>query len=85
MRKIQRYQINDTARHREFNLDVEFIAELCAKSDGKCCVCHEKIMFENYPQMDNKQFSVDRLDNTKGHLKDNVRITCLACNTHRRT
>ena len=83
-RKIQRYQNNDAARHRAFDLDTEYIADLCQKSAGECPICHEKIMFENYQQMDNKQFSVDRLDNTKGHLKGNVRITCFACNTHRR-
>ena len=31
-----------------------------------------------------KQWSVDRIDNNKGHNKDNFHLACLECNLQRR-
>lgn len=52
------------------DLDHDFVASLL--SDG-CVYCGDKV----------SQMTVDRVDNSKGHLKDNVRPACLACNLTR--
>jgi hypothetical protein len=33
---------------------------------------------------ENKQWSVDRIDNNKGHIFDNFHLACLECNLKRR-
>ena len=50
-----------------------------------CVYCKEdiKLVYEDY--RDNKQWSLDRIDNSIGHNKDNVVISCLGCNLKRRT
>ena len=34
---------------------------------------------------DPKQWTLERIDNTRGHNSDNVEIACLTCNLRRRT
>ncbi|MEW8689212.1 MAG: hypothetical protein AB2556_25600 [Candidatus Thiodiazotropha sp.] len=33
--------------------------------------------------MDTQQFSADRLDNSVGHIRDSIKLTCLECNRKR--
>ena len=33
-----------------------------------------------YQAGDSRQFTVDRIDNNLGHIKTNIRLTCLECN-----
>ena len=55
---------------------IEIIESL--ESD-KCTVCNFPILFDYMPYC-MRQFSFDRIDGTKIHSKDNLRIICLHCN-----
>ena len=51
----------------------------------KCYYCKTKI-FILYKQIrEKKQWTLDRIDNSIGHHRDNVVISCLECNLKRRT
>jgi hypothetical protein len=51
----------------------------------KCYYCKEKchLLYKNI--FEKKQWTLDRIDNTKGHNTDNVLISCLECNIKRGT
>jgi hypothetical protein len=61
------------------------LIEKLVVSKLKCCYCKEdvELIYENY--RDNKQWTLDRINNDIGHNKDNVVISCLGCNLKRRT
>ncbi len=61
----------------------EKVKELLELCDYTCYYCKEKVLME-YEKRDKKQWTLDRKDNTMGHNKDNVLISCLACNLKRR-
>ncbi len=44
-----------------------------------CPVCDEEILLKSGIRC-RFLWSIDRLDNSKGHTQDNVRITCMSCN-----
>lgn len=58
-------------------VDKPYLLKLLKGSGKKCCICHMQI---NYGQHNKKLASLHRLDNSKGHNKGNVVITCLKCN-----
>ena len=47
------------------------------------CKCNVFIFYKKV--RDNKQWTLDRIDNSIGHCRDNVLISCLECNLKRRT
>ena len=47
------------------------------------CKCKVFIFYKKI--RDTKQWTLDRIDNSIGHCKDNVLISCLECNLKRRT
>lgn len=65
-----------------FNLKVNYILQLRDSQDNRCAACNIELLWAYAPK-DTQQFSVDRLDNSKGHTRDNVRLTCLECNRKR--
>lgn len=56
-----------------------YIKALYEMSGKKCYWCKKDIHC-NIGNKDLKQFSTDRLDNSKGHVINNIKITCLFCN-----
>jgi hypothetical protein len=50
----------------------------------KCYYCTEKIVILYDKSRESKQWSIDRIDNNKGHNHDNYYIACLGCNLKRR-
>lgn len=58
--------------------------ELLSKSNLICYYCQKQqyILYKTVRQMN--QWSLDRIDNTKGHNYDNVVISCLGCNLQRK-
>lgn len=61
---------SDRKKGREFDLTVDFIAESLKKP---CSYCGEE----------NVKMSLDRIDNSLGHLRENVLPSCLTCNITR--
>ena len=50
-----------------------------------CFYCKCKVFIFYKKIRDTKQWTLDRIDNSIGHCKDNVLISCLECNLKRRT
>ena len=85
-KKLYGYKSQD--KKTEIYSDYHFIKEECVKEllescDYTCYYCKEKVLME-YEKRDKKQCTLDRKDNTMGHNKDNVLISCLSCNLKRR-
>ena len=81
-RKLVAYKRHDAVKGLQFHLKVDHILELKKAQSNRCAACNIELLWAHQPK-DTQQFSVDRLDNTKGHTWDNVRITCLECNRKR--
>ena len=81
-RKLAAYKRQDEAKGLRFNLKVDHILQLKEAQNNHCAACNIKMLWAYQPK-DTQQFSVDRLDNTKGHTWGNVRLTCLECNRKR--
>ena len=81
-RKLVAYKRQDAAKRLRFNLKVDHILELKEAESNRCAACNIELLLVYQPK-DTQQFSVDRLDNTMGHTRDNTRLTCLECNRKR--
>lgn len=68
-RMYHAYKLRDRKRGLENDLTREFVLEECKKP---CIYCG-----------DTKRIGLDRIDNTKGHTKDNVVPCCYECNCAR--
>ena len=66
-------------------MNVQDVINLFKTSEMNCYYCKAKaeIMYEYVREP--KQWTLERLDNTLGHNRDNVVIACLSCNLRRRT
>jgi hypothetical protein len=85
-KKLNKYKNDDKAKGFMFDLDIEYVMSLRKEQNDKCKHCNADMLFENYSPFSMKQFSVDRIDDTKGHTKDNVVLSCFGCNCrHKKT
>jgi hypothetical protein len=51
------------------------------KECGRLCAhCEEEVKLFNFHKNDDKQVTLDRINNDMGHTRDNVVIACRACN-----
>ena len=75
-RKINGYTTQDKNKYRTCDLDVEYVRDLVIKEDNTCfnCAC----------KLNNKIFTIDRLNNDFGHIKGNCRLACWLCNIRKR-
>ena len=77
------YKRQDEAKGLQgFNLKVDYILQLKVSQQGRCATCNIEMLWAYQPK-DTQQFSIDRLDNSQGHRKGNVCLTCLECNRKR--
>ena len=88
MNKIYGYKSQDIEKDK-FDptrfVDYDFVCNLLREKDFKCYYCTEPVyIYYNYVR-ENKQWTLERIDNSMGHNKDNVQIACLRCNLRRRT
>ena len=81
-KKLVAYKKHDEKKGRSFNLKVDHVLKLYLAQSNRCAVCNIELLW-SYAPKDLQQFSVDRLDNTKGHTDGNVRLTCWECNIKR--
>lgn len=85
--KLNGYRNQDSLKNR---LDTQtFITpqqtiDLLVQTNLTCfyCKCFTPILYKNV--RDGNQWSLDRIDNDKGHSFDNVVISCLKCNLQKK-
>lgn len=86
-KKIYGYKQQDTLKKRydgDKFLTFESVINKMIECELKCryCKCIMSVLYDITREM--KQWSVDRIDNDKGHNKDNFHLACLDCNLKRR-
>ena len=86
-KKIQGYKQQDIKKeYHEYNNFITFlnIIEKLVSSNMKCyyCNCNTLILFKN--AREDKQWTLDRLNNYDEHSNENTIICCLKCNLQRR-
>lgn len=86
--KVSSYKMQDIQKHKYNDdkfVDLNFVIQLLHEKSLKCFYCRESVyLFYNFVR-ENKQWTLERIDNSMGHNKDNVEIACLLCNLRRRT
>jgi hypothetical protein len=86
-KKIQGYKSQDKNKNiwneERFITKDETIEHLVV-SRLKChyCSCELYLLYDKVGEK--KQWTLDRIDNTFGHFKDNVIVSCLECNIQRK-
>ena len=85
-RKINSYKHQDILKKfdQQNFIDYHSILSQLLKCNMKChyCFCQVFVLYDNVREK--YQWTVDRIDNAKGHTKDNYVISCLECNIKRR-
>lgn len=83
-KKLVAYKRQDLTKGLQSSLlKVDHILRLKEEQQNPCATCNIELLWAYQPK-DTQQFSVDRLDNSKGRCQGNVRLTCLECNRKRR-
>lgn len=62
------------------NIDVDYIVDLYDKQNGECFFCGCNMKKFDWVKSCKHQFSINRINNRKGHIKGNVNLTCWGCN-----
>ena len=75
-KKINSYKLYDD----KTNIDVDYVVELFYRQNGECCLCGCMMKTINYKNNDSMQFSIDRINSSRCHTKDNIQLTCWNCN-----
>ena len=81
-KKIEGYKQQDKQKKRGFDLDLEYVVNLLRPMICHYCGNCVYILYKISREM--KQWSLDRIDNSLGHTKTNVVLSCLKCNLERR-
>lgn len=58
------------------SITYEYIIELLKMQNYKCHKCNDKILTHSYIPYCSYKFSIDRIDNSKPHDKNNMKISC---------
>ena len=61
----------------------DYVVEKIKESELKCHYCQKEMYILYEISRDFKQWTIDRIDNTKGHNQGNIVISCLDCNLKR--
>ena len=66
-------------------ISLESTVAMLRKCELKCYYCKGmvKVLYEQVRE--SSQWTLDRIDNSRGHNTDNVEIACMSCNLKRRT
>lgn len=87
-RKINGYFYQDEKKeklNKESFVDLSNVLQKLIDCNMECYYCRKriKILYEYVREED--QWTLERIDNKKGHNIDNIEIACLSCNLRRRT
>lgn len=68
-------------KHNRYDLtnfiDYDFVESLIDDSKNKCCYCLCEMQLINY---EGNLATIERIDNSKGHIRGNCLIACITCN-----
>lgn len=85
--KLYSYKAQDIAKNRynenEF-VDIKSVLYLLKEKDLDCHYCRKKVMILYEYIREPLQWTLDRIDNSFGHNRGNLYISCLTCNLRRR-
>ena len=87
-RKIKSYRAQDIKKYKlneEKLIKMDECIDKLVLSKMKCYYCMEDMLLVYENVREPKQWTLDRIDNSKGHITENVVISCLDCNLKRRT
>lgn len=85
-KKSYYYQdIQKKVYEKENFISLDEIIDLLVASKLKCNYCREKCFIIYKEVLFSYQWTLDRINNDIGHIKDNVVISCLKCNLQRKT
>lgn len=85
--KISSYKQQDITKkmlNEEEVVSLQYVIDLLNQCQLKCCYCSQNIYILYEHVRENMQWTLDRIDNKKGHNEGNVIIACLQCNLKRR-
>jgi hypothetical protein len=88
IRKIRSYKNQDTKKqvyNGDYFIKYDEIMEKLVVSKLKCYYCRYNCLLIYEKIREKKQWTLDRIDNDKGHNNDNVVICCLECNLKKGT
>ena len=86
MKKRSSYRTQDINKDRlkENFITYDEIIEKLVISKLKCSYCKDSVLILYENKRDNKQWTLDRVDNNLGHSSLNTVISCLKCNLQKR-
>lgn len=87
-RKLYGYKYQDYLKNKlnkDKFISIEIIINELITSNLKCKYCNEFVYILYDISRENKQWTIDRINNDYGHNNDNFCIACLHCNLTRRT
>lgn len=87
-RKIKSYKMQDIKKNKldeEKLIKIDECIDKLVLSKMKCYYCLENMLLVYENVREPKQWTLDRIDNSIGHITENVVISCLDCNLKRRT
>ena len=82
--KIKGHCAVDSEKGQTCNLTVSYVRCLLVRQGFQCakqCACDGSLKIAWTVPHDPKQFTIDRINVEKGHVKGNVLISCLSCNS----
>jgi len=79
--KLSAYRSDDISKGRPAcDVSVDDFQKML-EAAGDCCThCGEEVKLLDFAKGDRQQVTLDRVDNSGGHTRGNVVISCLACN-----
>lgn len=85
--KINGYRSQDIHKQLfdpEAFVSFDWVRQKLRASDLLCFYCQKPILLLYKQSRDPLQWSLERIENSRGHNRDNVEIACLRCNVRRR-
>ena len=73
---------DDTRKYGFAKLKIADARAVVQGSDGRCENCGCELVFDNWHAWCLHQYTLDRVDLTRPHSVDNLRILCYNCNAH---
>jgi hypothetical protein len=86
---VKKAEARDKKKNRldSMDLDLQYIKDLWASQDGKCAITGEELVLpsnsEGWPNYNPYNASLDRIDNSIGYVKGNVRFVAHIANIAR--